>query len=101
MKNSAMTSNRESFEFGNTGQLNCATVEEYLSLYLDKELDSEISESILLHVEGCTTCSSLIYDLRNILEIAKTLNSAPIPPEVSSRLRQALKEQVGFDSSKG
>lgn len=96
-----MTSNRDSFEIGNTGQLNCASVEEYLSLYLDGELDSGISENISFHVEECTTCSSLIEDLRNILEIAKTLNSASIPSEVSSRLRHALKEQVGFDSSKG
>ena len=101
MKNSAMTSNRDSFEIGNAGQLNCATVEEYISLYLDGELDSDISENISFHVEGCGTCSSLIDDLRNILEIAKTLNGTPIPSAVSTRLRNALKEQVGFSSSKG
>ena len=80
--------------------LSCAEVEELIDSYIDAEMSPPMAARFEHHLECCEYCSSLVSDCQHIVSMAKTLSETPIPPMVSMRLREALRERVGYDSKK-
>ncbi len=77
--------------------LDCSEVGELLDCYVDNEMISPLRARFDVHLENCQCCRNLVQDCKHIVDIAKTLNDAPIPSDVSLRLRRALRDQVGYN----
>ena len=75
----------------------CSDIEELLDFYLDGELLPQLEEKFQTHLLECELCEELAHDCRHLVTLARSLNDAPMPEEVQSRLREALKREVGFN----
>lgn len=75
--------------------LGCSEVEELLDAYVDGEMPPLMTERFEAHLESCELCRSLVEDCRHLMSVARSLADTPIPKEVSERLREALRVQVG------
>ncbi|MFN8389018.1 MAG: zf-HC2 domain-containing protein [Bdellovibrionota bacterium] len=80
--------------------LGCSEIEELLDSYIDGEMPLGMVGRFEQHVHQCDACNSLVEDCQHIVEMAKSLAEVKVPEGVRSRLRAALKEQVGHDVEK-
>ena len=80
--------------------LSCGEVEELIDSYIDSEMSPPHAARFEQHLERCEYCRALVSDCQHIVSMAKTLSEAPMPPGVSMRLREALRDRVGYDSQK-
>lgn len=78
--------------------LSCSEVEELLDSYIDAEMSPPLTFRFEQHLESCELCRSLVSDCQHIVTMARSLSEAPIPPMVSLRLREALRERVNYDN---
>lgn len=78
--------------------LSCSDVKALSSLLLDGALVPVLLERVEAHIEQCDPCTELINELKFLLTQAKSLADRPMPKDSRTRLRAALKEQVGFQS---
>ena len=78
-------------------ELGCSEIETLVNYYVDGELAEALHERFHAHLAECEGCRQLLADSQHLLEIAKTLDSGPIPAAVSRRLRIALRERTGCD----
>ncbi|HMQ02953.1 MAG TPA: zf-HC2 domain-containing protein [Pyrinomonadaceae bacterium] len=60
--------------------MNCNECEENLSLFLDGELDSELSRSVQEHLTICVNCTLLCEDFAAILNECRGVPSRDLPP---------------------
>ncbi|MCC6221570.1 MAG: zf-HC2 domain-containing protein [Deltaproteobacteria bacterium] len=88
---------RYQIPFLESAVLKCSDVEDLLDCYLDNEMIPLLRERFNSHLVSCAECRDLVSDCSHIVEVAKTLDDVPIPSEVSLRLRQALREELGYN----
>lgn len=88
--------NNDQFPYLELSKLSCEDVEVLIDCYVDGEMLPGLKERFDVHLAECDQCSCLVSDCKYIVSLARTLGDTPVPPEVSSRLRQTLREQVGF-----
>ena len=79
--------------------LDCAHVEEQLDSYIDAELSPVMVSRFEQHIAECDHCRTLVEDCKQISKMARSLADTEVPPLVRLRLRQALKERVGYESA--
>lgn len=69
----------------------CPDTARLLSRYLEGELDSSACARMETHVQGCASCGGVCDSLRAMLGACRAYGSAPIPAEVRSAVRKAVR----------
>jgi anti-sigma factor RsiW len=72
--------------------LECKHVWEYISGYLDKQLDAELLAAVEKHLETCEICSAILDSTRNILILTADDRTYELPVGYSERLHERLTE---------
>ncbi len=87
----------EQIPFLKSAAVSCNDIEELLSCYIDGEMIAPLQERFEGHLKECDSCRGLIDDCRSLKDIAATLDEHQLPHEVSLRLREALRDKVGYN----
>lgn len=75
--------------------MNCNKVMSELSEYLDGELTPELKGELERHMEGCKHCRTVLDQVRMTIDILCDKQRIELPPDISSRLHQAVKRRLG------
>lgn len=70
----------------------CREVVELVSDYLDEALDLDLREALELHLAFCDPCDRYVEQVRAGIRLTGRLGETPLPPELESRLLEALRE---------
>lgn len=66
--------------------MSCADVEDLLSAYLDNALTAEEHNAVAAHLQGCTTCSSVLADYEHIDYLLRHLPRVAPDPALRDRI---------------
>ena len=80
-------------------RISCENVDELASLYVDGDLDLSVCRRFEQHLAQCSSCRDTVSELEHLVATAASIEDAPIPSDVQSRLREALQHRVGYKSS--
>jgi len=72
-------------------QINCTTVKEILSLYIDNRLDDSQGEAVTRHLAVCEDCKREYEELCLVSELLGEVEELPLPAVFDERLHAALK----------
>lgn len=75
--------------------MKCKDVIRELSEYLDGNLDESLVAEIHRHMEHCDDCRLVVDTTRKTIRIYCNQEPAPLPDDVSARLRKALEARLG------
>lgn len=62
--------------------MNCTQVREHLTDVLDGQTSPELAH----HLDACTECAALIYELRKDVSVLAAMPAAPVPPILLARV---------------
>jgi predicted anti-sigma-YlaC factor YlaD len=74
--------------------LECKNVWEYISEYLDQQLDPQLLMDIEKHLENCEVCSAILDSTRNILVLTADNRTYELPVGYSDRLHARLEKAI-------
>ena len=74
--------------------LTCKDFLHELSEYLDESIDAETRAKLDRHISGCPNCWVIADTTRKTIQIYKGMDPYPIPPDVETRLMQALEKKM-------
>ena len=60
--------------------MNCQRFETLLTDYIDEALDQRVREAIDLHLEGCSNCTSLVNEVRDLRTDLEHFPEISVPP---------------------
>ncbi len=69
----------------------CEEILELLSLYIDNELDDEISKIVKEHVELCSSCKDELVQLQQVVKMCNEADEVELPHNFNEVLHQKLK----------
>jgi RNA polymerase sigma-70 factor, ECF subfamily len=69
----------------------CQDVVLAFSRHLEGEIDSDLCAQLEKHLEGCPACRSRCDSLRSTLTLCRKAGAAPVPAEIETSVRQALR----------
>lgn len=75
----------------------CLQYAEYISQFLDGELEQGVAEEIRRHMQECAKCSHCVHTLQKTVELLRGYPAEPVPEDVRERLRKELRECLGKD----
>ncbi len=58
---------------------------------LEGEIDPNLCAELEKHLQGCPACRSRCDSLRATLTLCRSAGAAPVPPDVESSVREALR----------
>nr|WP_315019528.1 zf-HC2 domain-containing protein [uncultured Aminipila sp.] len=70
--------------------MTCLEVQEFLSAYIDNELDEEIKKEIQEHINKCAQCRKDVQELKIVIAELSSLEDVPVPEAFHKRLHEAL-----------
>lgn len=65
----------------------CKAFFEYLSEYIDQELDHDMCRKIETHLKDCNCCNTCLLTLKKTIEICRRYETYPVPETLSAKLR--------------
>ncbi len=71
-------------------RIDCKHVWQYISGYIDDELDSELRARIERHLETCEICSAVLDSTRNVVVLVADDRVFELPAGFSQRLHDRL-----------
>ncbi len=74
--------------------LTCKDFLHELSEYLDESIDAETRAKLDRHISGCPNCWVIADTTKKTIQIYKGMDPYPIPPDVETRLMQALEKKM-------
>ena len=74
-------------------RIDCQHVWQYISAYIDHELDAELRERIERHLETCEICSAVLDSTRNVIVLVADDRVFELPAGFSERLHDRLDEE--------
>jgi anti-sigma factor RsiW len=74
--------------------LTCKAFLSELSDYLDEKVDAEVRAKLERHIAECPNCWVVADTTRRTIRIYKGMEPHPIPPDVESRLMDALEKKM-------
>jgi anti-sigma factor RsiW len=74
--------------------LNCDGVIREISNYIDGELELAVRQDLERHLEHCEHCQVTVDQTRLTVDIFCDEELVPLPADVKSRLRAALKRHI-------
>ena len=72
--------------------MNCREMAEYLSGYVDGELDESIRKVIDAHGGECPPCRAFVRTLRRTVELVRARPRDPLSPDLRQALCDALRK---------
>lgn len=80
--------------------MDCKTLLQLIQLYLDGEANTEQTELLLKHVNGCQDCRC-IYEFETAFRsfLAKKMNEIPVSDVEISELQKKISEQIQINES--
>ena len=79
--------------------MNCKNVVRELCNYLDGGLDSNLQQSIEIHLEHCEDCHLLVDTTKKTIQIFCNSEPLPLSEDVRTRLHQALVKRLSKPKS--
>lgn len=74
--------------------MNCDAVIREVSNYIDGELALSERQELERHLEHCEECNLVVNQTRQTVEIFCDSQPAELPPDVKSRLHEALRRKI-------
>jgi anti-sigma factor RsiW len=74
-------------------RIDCKHVWQYISAYIDDELDAELRERIERHLETCEICSAVLDSTRNVIVLIADDRVFELPAGFSQRLHDRLNKE--------
>jgi anti-sigma factor RsiW len=74
--------------------LTCKDFLHELSEYLDESIDAETRAKLDRHISECPNCWVIADTTKKTIQIYKGMDPYPIPPDVETRLMQALGKKM-------
>lgn len=74
------------------GAMSCREMIEYLSDYIDGDLDADLRRLIERHGGDCPPCKAFVGTLARTVEAVRALPRDPLPPSVRRALAEALRK---------
>jgi anti-sigma factor RsiW len=71
-------------------RIDCKHVWEYISSYIDGEVDPELRAEIDRHLEHCEICSAMMDSTRNVVVLVGDGRVFEVPAGYSERLHQRI-----------
>jgi anti-sigma factor RsiW len=71
-------------------RIDCQHVWDYISAYIDGEVDSELRARIDRHLETCEICSAVLDSTRNVIVLVADNRVFELPAGFSERLHARL-----------
>lgn len=75
-------------------RIECQHVWQYISAYIDDELDAEVRERIERHLETCEICSAVLDSTRNVIVLIADERVFELPMGFSKRLHDRLDKEL-------
>ena len=79
--------------------MNCSAVIREISNYIDGDLDAAMKQEVEKHLAGCEECTMIMIQTKVTVEIFQYARPVEIPPEVHSRLHDALRRKIHKSSN--
>lgn len=73
--------------------MNCVSVKENLSAYIDGELEEGLENELKEHMEKCGGCRREYDELLEIAELLRAVPDVALPEEFDERLRTAIRKE--------
>lgn len=74
--------------------LTCRHVAEILIDYVDGSLPAEERDVLQRHLCGCVPCAIYLHTYRDTIKMTKALPEAPMPAELTARLKALIDAQM-------
>jgi predicted anti-sigma-YlaC factor YlaD len=84
--------------------ISCREILEFLSAYLEKDLDSETLTHVDCHLRDCPPCVEYVDSFRRMIVATgrlPTIETMTIPPELRARLHSFLAQRIAGKTSSG
>ncbi len=75
-------------------RIDCKHVWEYISAYIEGEVDAELRAEIDKHLETCEICSAVLDSTRNVVVLYADGRVFELPAGFSQRLHERLDEEI-------
>ena len=75
-------------------RIDCKHVWQYISAYIDGEVDAELRADIDRHLETCEICSAVLDSTRNVMVLYADDRVFVLPAGFSERLHERLEEEI-------
>lgn len=69
--------------------MRCDEVRESITIFLEGELEKEISEKVRAHIESCESCKVLMEDSLKVIRDIRSVEPLPVPEGVIDRILNA------------
>jgi anti-sigma factor RsiW len=80
-------------------RVECKHVWEYISAYIDGEVDAVLRAEIDRHLETCEICSAVLDSTRNVVVLVADDRVFELPTGFSSRLHARLDKDLALSES--
>ena len=74
-------------------RIDCQHVWQYISAYIDDDLEAELRERIERHLETCEICSAVLDSTRNVIVLVADDRVFELPAGFSKRLHDRLDKE--------
>jgi anti-sigma factor RsiW len=74
-------------------RIECKHVWQYISAYIDDELDAELRARIERHLETCEICSAVLDSTRNVVVLVADDRVFELPAGFGRRLHERLEQE--------
>lgn len=74
----------------------CQHVWEYISAYIDGEVDAGLRADIDRHLETCEVCSAVLDSTRNVVVLIADDRVFELPTGFSERLHARIEQEMGI-----
>lgn len=81
-------------------RIDCKHVWQYISAYIDGEVDPELRARIERHLETCEICSAVLDSTRNVIVLVADDRVFELPAGFSARLHERLDEEFRSETEK-
>ena len=75
-------------------RIDCKHVWEYISAYIDCEVDAALRAEIDRHLETCEICSAILDSTRNVVVLVADDRVYELPAGFSERLHARIEEEL-------
>jgi anti-sigma factor RsiW len=77
-------------------RIDCQHVWDYISAYIDGEVDEDLRAQIDKHLETCEICSAVLDSTRNVVVLMADDRVFELPAGFSARLHARLEQEMGL-----
>jgi anti-sigma factor RsiW len=77
-------------------RIDCQHVWDYISAYIDGEVDEDLRAQIDKHLETCEICSAVLDSTRNVVVLMADARVFELPAGFSARLHARLEQEMGL-----